>query len=711
MVKIGFVKGIGVWYERELNTIRKKDDLYLQPIFEAFTNALESIAILKSRHNVDENGKISIKVFLSKDLFSDNSGMFNLSKIEVEDSGIGFEDIEFERFINLRDDRKGFLNKGTGRIQFLHSFDKTTIESNFRDTNSKTGFKYRKIILSKSETFISQNAILKLEKQEEVTTNESYTKVIFENLLSDKDKNYFKSITAEEIKKELIRHYLAGFCEKREYLPIITIQLFIKDVEDKIPEKLEIQSNDIPTPNKDKDIDIYFSKVDRNEIIKSSKKEVFNLKSFIIPESELQSNGLKLVSKGEIATDINLNYLLPSDTINGNRYLFLLSSNYIDSRDSDARGNINLCNKRDFKKNAGSYIYETEEILLEDIEEKVNEVIVSLHKEIEEKSNEKDNSIEELEKMFLLNPQTIKSLRNKIKIGDSDNDILRKIYKADAETTASIDAKIKQQVKKLESLDSTDIGYQFNLEKIVNEVVRIIPLQNKTALTQYVARRKMILDLLDKILGRELQIQLKKENYDEALIHNLLFQKGSTNTETSDLWIINEDFIYFKGSSERQLRLLEIDGKRVFKESFSDEEERYITSLGENRIIKRPDVLLFPEEGKCIIIEFKAPHVNASIHLTQIDTYANLILNYTEDQFNISTFYGYLLGESIETRDVRGAVSTFEESYQFDYLFRPSAKVVGFGRKDGSIYTEVIKYSTLLERAKLRNKIFIDKLK
>lgn len=70
------------------------------------------------------------------------------------------------------------------------------------------------------------------------------------------------------------------------------------------------------------------------------------------------------------------------------------------------------------------------------------------------------------------------------------------------------------------------------------------------------------------------------------------------------------------------------------------------------------------------------------------------------------------MGESIESRDVRGAVSTFEESYQFDYLFRPSAKVVGFDeRKDGSIYTEVIKYSTLLERAKQRNKIFIEKLK
>jgi hypothetical protein len=37
--------------------------------------------------------------------------------------------------------------------------------------------------------------------------------------------------------------------------------------------------------------------------------------------------------------------------------------------------------------------------------------------------------------------------------------------------------------------------------------------------------------------------------------------------------------------------------------------------------------------------------------------------------------------------------------------------LIGFCKKsDGSIYTEVIKYSTLLERAKKRNEIFMKKL-
>ncbi|OQX98564.1 MAG: hypothetical protein B6I24_05095 [Bacteroidetes bacterium 4572_128] len=202
-----------------------------------------------------------------------------------------------------------------------------------------------------------------------------------------------------------------------------------------------------------------------------------------------------------------------------------------------------------------------------------------------------------------------------------------------------------------------------------------------------------------------------KRNIDENLLHNLIFQQSSNDPEKSDLWLINEDFIYFKGISEARLCDVKINGQKIFRKEFSEEEERILLSLGENRKIKRPDILLFPEEGKCIIIEFKAPHVNVSNFLNQINDYASLILNYSQDKFQINTFYGYLIGESIDARDVRRHDGEFKIPYKFDYLFRPSKIIVGEdGNDDGSLYTEVIKYSTLLERAKNRNKIFMKKL-
>lgn len=213
------------------------------------------------------------------------------------------------------------------------------------------------------------------------------------------------------------------------------------------------------------------------------------------------------------------------------------------------------------------------------------------------------------------------------------------------------------------------------------------------------------------ILNRELQKLSNGERIDENVLHNLIFQQGNTDVYSSDLWLINEEYLYYQGTSEKEFKDIELNGEKIFTKDFTEEENRYLHSLNENRLAKRPDVLLFPEEGKCIIIEFKAPEVNASEHLTQIDFYANLILNYSNPKYKINQFYGYLICESIEDRDVRGRVSRFERSEHFDFWFRPSEKVNGFeGHPDGSIYTEIIKYSSILSRAQARNEIFIRKL-
>jgi hypothetical protein len=371
------------------------------------------------------------------------------------------------------------------------------------------------------------------------------------------------------------------------------------------------------------------------------------------------------------------------------------------------RGLLNIPSIDNFTKNRN--LFTEEEILLEEIQNGVNNKINKMYPEIEEVKKEHFEQLEKLKKMFLLDNETANSIN--ISINDTESKILEKFYEAEAKKTAILDASIKNSVDQLEKLDTTSPNYLDELKNEVDKLVKTIPLQNKKSLTHYVARRKLVLDLLDKVLDRKLHVQQFGREINEELIHDLLFQQGDNNPENSDLWIINEDFIYFKGSSNIVLSLVKIDDEKLFKEEFTAEEEKYLRSLGENRKIKKPDVLLFPEEGKCIIIEFKAPDVNVSDHLTQIDKYAGLIRNYTADKFQITTFYGYLLGESIEPRDVLGAVSSYEESYQFDYLFRPSTKVIGFdNRTNGSIYTEVIKYSTLLERAKQRNKIFIEKL-
>lgn len=61
MIKTAYIKGVGIYYPSELKTIGKINDIQLQPIFEAFTNSLETIRIYKDRYNSDEKGDIEIK--------------------------------------------------------------------------------------------------------------------------------------------------------------------------------------------------------------------------------------------------------------------------------------------------------------------------------------------------------------------------------------------------------------------------------------------------------------------------------------------------------------------------------------------------------------------------------------------------------------------------------------------------------------------------
>lgn len=709
MAKPTYIKGRGIWYEAELRTIRKKAETPLQPLFEAFTNSLEAIRSLKRDKKSADRGSISIEIHFKKNLHLYSDDLYDFKKISITDTGIGLNDNEYERLINLRDDRKNFNNKGTGRIQFIHSFNKTVINSTFIDNNSSTGFTEKTVTLSKSEAFLKNNAIIRLDSEKEIEAISSRTTVTFETILNAKDKEFFGNIKSEEIKNDLIRHYLAGFCENRDRLPQIKIATYIDEKRENLD---KIVSADIPTPKKEKPIVIHYSKVNSNTIEKTSKKESFNLKAFVIDKNELSENGLKLISKGEIAKDIKLDNLLPADQINGKRYLFLLSGDYIDNRDSDTRGEINIITEKELKKSDSlSSLLSIEEILIEDIENITNQTIVSLFGEIEKKREEKEENILELQEMFLLNDNIVKSLKKKIKIGDSDEYILKKVYEADMKIVAEKDAEIRKRIKELDDLDTTKDDYQDKLAKQVNDFVEIIPLQNKAALTQYVARRKLVLELFEKVLNKEINKLKNQGRIDEKLLHNLIFQQSSNNPKVSDLWLIEEDFIYFKGFSERQLNKIELNGKPIFNKKFTDEEQKYLNSLGGNRLSKRPDVLLFPDEGKCLLIEFKAPDVNVSEHLNQMNFYANLIRNYTVKNVQITAFYGYLIGENIEDRDVRGHVSSFEHSYHLDYWFQPSQKVVGFGnRSDGSIYTEVIKFTTLLQRAKNRNKVFISKL-
>lgn len=709
-VNIGYVKARGISYRNEIRLIRKKTDIPLQPIYEAFMNSWEAIMDKFTCEHMNL-GVIKIHLHKKSNLFTLETKQGDFDKITVEDNGLGLDDQSYKRLEDLRDDSKNHSNLGTGRVQYIHFFETTIIDSTFACTS---GNRRRFIRLSKSDAFLAQNAIMSLDTDEISDKEETGTIVSFIHPIDEKDKSFYVGLNINDLKKEIIRHFLSLFCENRERLPQITLATI---VDNKVVEDGYIISTDIPTPDKeDEHLELSYSKLnEKNRIVDAERTSLFHLKAFKRPSFEIKQNAIYLVSKGATGTSIDLDSLQKSEEIDGKRYMFLLSGDYLDNSDRDDRGNIRLIKSQEFKHQNEDNLFPEEVILLDTIIQETNNRINTLYKEFEEKNNEKNLKICELQRMFLLNQNTIDKVRSKVKISDSDEKILKIVYEADSEIEAQKDNEIKQRLSEIKNIiPARGEEYIKDLNERADELIKVIPLQNRTALSRYVARRKIVLDLFGHLLKEAKRLLEEGKGIDESLFHNLLFQQSSISEspEDCDLWLINEEYIYFKGVSDKKLDNVKVGDKSLLKTNLTKEETEYKTKCGKDAGNKKPDILLFPQEGKCIIIEFKAPNVDVSFYLDQINRYARLIHNLSDSCFNFNSYYGYLIGEQgIDIEEIRDADPYFISAGNLDYIFRPHFPVSGkFNRPDGDLYTEIIKYSTLLERATLRNKIFIEKL-
>ena len=255
MDKQNYIKASGIIYSSELNTIHKSSNK-LQPIYEAFTNAWEAIF---ERFGIDnlQRGIITITFNMEETLFEKEKSNQNLINIEVKDNGSGLNISSFKRLENLRDISKGVNNKGTGRVQFLHYFNKTIIDSVYDKGKS---FEHIVVTLSKMTPFINNNAIIRIDKKEKTEEGNIGTKVTFEQLLDEKkDKLFYDNILPIDIKKELILHFMSKFCENRERLPKIIIRRNTQSNNDLLEES--ISKDDIPMPDKSESFNVYKSKL------------------------------------------------------------------------------------------------------------------------------------------------------------------------------------------------------------------------------------------------------------------------------------------------------------------------------------------------------------------------------------------------------------------------------------------------------------------
>ena len=79
---------------------------------------------------------------------------------------------------------------------------------------------------------------------------------------------------------------------------------------------------------------------------------------------------------------------------------------------------------------------------------------------------------------------------------------------------------------------------------------------------------------MQKTLDKQLDCQQKrilkeKKINHESFLHNILFSQHSDDPLDSNLWMINDDFIHYKGISESELRNIKVENELFFREDLT----------------------------------------------------------------------------------------------------------------------------------------------
>lgn len=692
-------KGLDV--RNELDSIKKSSNP-LQPVIEAFVNAWESI---NTRFSSDmSKGVISINVLLKKGLFGEEDAL-NFDKIQVIDNGAGLDSDSFERLTRLRDSSKNYFNKGTGRVQYLHYFDSTTITSIYEQEGEL--FK-REVELSKRDAFMREESILRYSQPHKMDDKSKETVVSFERPLEDKDEVFYRQLTLEQLKNELTLSFIVLFIS--QVRPLIKLRLCVNGEE---KDSIQLRDQDFYKPVLQTTIKIPYvrAKKDATGLEFIDKVEEFGLYGFKFFGKEAKCNSIRLISKGVNLplNELKLTCMKPNVKYQNAYYTFYVDGAYIEQRTSEDRQFVYLINSQALKNGLP---LEAEFITEESLSDEVNVAISSKIKEIQEAKDAFAKAKRDVQKEFYIPAEEIKGIEGKINESSSKQDIVREIYKKRALSAAVKDCQLLDKVQSIKDLNPDDKSYDLylnTLQKLANDV--LIENDQREELSQYILHRRIVLDVFDAILHKKLSAEDEMNSIRESLLHNLFFRKKAGDPASSDLWLLNEDYLHYDGASDTQFDKMSLNGESVLDLSdlnqYPDLEELF-NRYKDNPKKYRPDILLFPTEGKCIIIEFKAPDVELRNHIDQVYDYAAIIRSCGRKTYN--QFYCYLIGEKITESMISNSMS-FTKAPASNYWFRSdTVNNMKTGVRDASLYYEIIKYSELLKRAEGRNEVFFQKL-
>lgn len=629
---------------------------FMQPIFEAITNALEAnattvtvIFAVESYTQPTFDGQEEIQ-------------FFKVGGATIEDNGDGY--IEFNRnsFCEYMSNLKKDLGcKGVGRLTWLKVFTKVHVQSRFleNEVSKEVDFDWNDSFNKGSiephilnESLTENSTIVKFER----VRTDFYQPKTATHVLKDMRADADLEVIRDEIKYHLFPKLF--FLNKRSRY--FKIRLRIADS----LEELVIDNDSIPDLDEKK-----FSLVD-NE---SSQEHDFILYHKILDDNNATCNNYYCANERAISK-FDFKVKLP----NRDSSIMYLTSEYFDAHDNDERNSLEI-----FPSQTDSFC----PLSMDEINSQLQESVMTIVNERYPDLN--CQNVDKLETLQEEYPYLAKYFDDKVGVGTIDTETIIK----DAEKKYNRE---KEQIRKKYSRLLQKHGATKKDIQSYQAFIADTGAHSQQELAEYVCYRQYIINILKKFIN--------DDEKSEAVFHNLIMKKYTEDAgfgiAENNLWLLDDRFtLYQYAASDKTI-------SHILKK-IGD-----ITSEVKNE--DRPDLALFfsenPEKTNSdltsVIIELKA------IGAKEKDKYGGVyqLVNYAEafhvENPKMKVFWSYLITA------ITDELTKVLRSMHFSEILSTRGTIWyhNFGA-ECSIFLHVISASTIVYDADARNRTFLEIIK
>lgn len=678
---------------------------------ELISNAIDSFLFRKNQDSSASSMVVAVEVdFSHHDLYGEDESM----SISCRDNGYGFGDEQINAFVTKDTSYKDDLQisgiakcKGAGRIQFFHHFAELSIDSTYR---GKSGILRREMHYSEPKKQIDIEDF----KLSALNGNAIGTTIKLEKLKDNlrryvpRDESLSRLFSASALKQQMLVAFLQRLVSLEGRLGDFEISFLTRHWKSG-EQREQLKRSDLPTVTEERFVDVEEHDPRSGKGLGTNQK--FKLSHYKLDAAQynLPKNAIAFCAKSSPVKDITSHYLRTkmeqTNPVSGYYHIVLIESPFLDLHVNEQRDNFDsipdeIPSEEFFTEAKISYA-----MLYEAIDPIIHEMVAP-------GSWNREQVLGEIETQFAINAQMLQETSTRVKYGEKAHEVAERVLKKYQERAIADTAQMNALKKEIIEAEPDSDVFRAKINELSWKYTASLKNIDIAGLSQLIVRRSAIVEILNLACNRSLGMQAAVDGMrrkDEKIIHSIFFpvRKSSDECEDHDIWLLSEEYQYYDYiASDMPLASISwIDGQRFFESDIDDKLQKVLARRTDQNDGKRPDIALFTKEGAATIIEFKAPGVNLDEHIGDLSEYAHLLS--AKSSGRLRRFYCYLIGDTVNSLRLNGwnKFAVGKGWFQSGDITDPDT-----GQRLGEMYSEIMYFSEIVERAKKRINVYRKKL-